>query len=159
MGWVRWRQVVEALPRQSFKQLKAGAGWGLPGEFRAALGGDLLDGGEAVSTLVVGEQSFQQVGVRIGAHDRIVIRSAELHAERSAGRSDEDPERRGLRSHRSDGDSRKTRPRSCPVNVGGLTATPSLRESVRSARSGLRLEVREIDGSGAGRNGSSGHVP
>ena len=89
MGWVRWRQVVEALPRQSFKQLEAGAGWGLPGEFRAALFGDLLDGGEAVSTLVAGEQTFQQVGVRIGAHDRIVIRSAELHADGSAsGRRD-----------------------------------------------------------------------
>jgi hypothetical protein len=61
------------LPHKSFKQLKAGAGWRLPGEFRAALGGDVLDGGEAVPTLVRGEHTFQQVGVRIGAHDRIVI--------------------------------------------------------------------------------------
>jgi hypothetical protein len=77
-GRVRWWRVVEALPRQSFTQLKEGAGRGLSGQFGAALGGDVFDGGEAMSILVRSEQTFQRIGVRIGAHDRIVVQPGEL---------------------------------------------------------------------------------
>jgi hypothetical protein len=72
--------VVKALPHKSFEPLKSGAGWRLSGEFRAALNDDVLDGGEAVPSLVCGEQTFQQIGVRVGAHDRIVVQSAELRS-------------------------------------------------------------------------------
>jgi hypothetical protein len=80
---VQWWHVVEALSHQSFKQLEVGARWRLPGELGAALGDDVLDSRKAVPSLVRGEQAFQQVSVRIGTHDRIVVLAAELPTEGS----------------------------------------------------------------------------
>jgi hypothetical protein len=53
------------------------AGRCLPGQFGAALVGDLLDNDEVVSILVRGEETFQEIDVRFGAHDRIVVRLAD----------------------------------------------------------------------------------
>lgn len=68
---------MEALPDKSFERLRLGAGWRLSGELDATSAHDVFDGGEAVPTLIGSEQTFQQIGVRVGAHDHIVAQSTE----------------------------------------------------------------------------------